>query len=91
MTFGSGSNGCLGHGNFTDVSQVCCEGAGHAASPGLEDGSCFIRHVRQLIPAPGVCIPGVLWHLTPLPLLSLSLRVLKGQTCLSLSLSPPTQ
>ncbi|XP_054022442.1 serine/threonine-protein kinase Nek8 isoform X1 [Dryobates pubescens] len=26
MTFGSGSNGCLGHGNFTDVSQVCREG-----------------------------------------------------------------
>lgn len=24
MTFGSGSNGCLGHGNFTDVSQVGC-------------------------------------------------------------------
>lgn len=22
MTFGSGSNGCLGHGNFTDISQV---------------------------------------------------------------------
>lgn len=23
MTFGSGSNGCLGHGNFNDVTQVC--------------------------------------------------------------------
>ncbi|KFQ46493.1 Serine/threonine-protein kinase Nek8, partial [Nestor notabilis] len=34
MTFGSGSNGCLGHGNFTDVSQVCHEGAGRAAPPG---------------------------------------------------------
>lgn len=22
MTFGSGSNGCLGHGNFNDVTQV---------------------------------------------------------------------
>ena len=22
MTFGSGSNGCLGHGNLTDISQV---------------------------------------------------------------------
>ncbi|NWR50341.1 NEK8 kinase, partial [Regulus satrapa] len=26
MTFGSGSNGCLGHGNFTDVSQPLCFG-----------------------------------------------------------------
>ncbi|XP_038014112.1 serine/threonine-protein kinase Nek8 isoform X2 [Motacilla alba alba] len=34
MTFGSGSNGCLGHGNFTDVSQVGGEGAGRAAPPG---------------------------------------------------------
>lgn len=27
MTFGSGSNGCLGHGNFNDVTQV------HVARP----------------------------------------------------------
>lgn len=67
MTFGSGSNGCLGHGNFTDVSQVCCRGAGHAAPPGAGDGLRFIRHVRRLIPAPGVCIPGVLWHPQPSP------------------------
>lgn len=25
MTFGSGSNGCLGHGNFNDVTQVHVE------------------------------------------------------------------
>lgn len=24
MTFGSGSNGCLGHSNFNDVTQVAC-------------------------------------------------------------------
>ena len=25
MTFGSGACGCLGHGNYDDVSQVCSE------------------------------------------------------------------
>lgn len=24
MTYGSGANGCLGHGNFNDVTQVKC-------------------------------------------------------------------
>lgn len=67
MTFGSGSNGCLGHGNFTDVSQVGGEGAGRACSPRVKDGSWLLHHVRGLIPAPGMCIPGMLWHLTPSP------------------------
>lgn len=63
---------------------ACCD-------PRVGDGSCRTHHVRGLVLAPGTCVPGMLWHPTPsLPLLSLSLRVLKEPTCLSLSLSPHT-
>lgn len=58
MTFGSGSNGCLGHGNFNDVAQVGawegpCRGRGLVVGGAwvmggalLWEGPC---HVRGLI------------------------------------------
>lgn len=39
---------------------ACC-------SPRVKDGSWLLHHVSRLIPAPGMCIPGMLWHLTPSP------------------------
>lgn len=48
MTFGSGSNGCLGHGNFTDVTQVCGVGTG-------AEGKCWVPRVWQLVLAKPTC------------------------------------
>lgn len=58
---------------------ACC-------SPGVKDGSWLLHHVRGLIPAPGMCIPGMLWHLTPSP--SSPCHCFKRAN-LPLSFSPP--